>query len=49
MAQVSIGNWEGDSPLGPSEQRYFYALRTDDEGNFILLEQISGLEQTVFK
>lgn len=33
MAQISVGNWGGDSPLGPSEQRYFYALRTDEEGN----------------
>ncbi len=46
MAQISIGNWGTESPLGPSEQRYFYALRTDDEGNlyFTRIDQWTSSE-----
>ena len=32
MGQISIGAHGSDGPLGPSEQRYFYALRTSEDG-----------------
>lgn len=32
MSHVSIGSYGSDSPLGPAKERYFYALRVDDEG-----------------
>lgn len=33
MNQNYLGTIGTDSSLGPTDQRYFYALRTDDEGN----------------
>lgn len=33
MSQISIGDYGSNSTLGPSNERYFYALRSDEEGN----------------
>ena len=33
MSTHTLGQPSDNSNLGPSGQRYFYALRTDDEGN----------------
>lgn len=33
MNQNYLGSVGSDSTMGPSDQRYFYALRTDEEGN----------------
>jgi hypothetical protein len=33
MNQNYLGSVGSDGALGPSNQRYFYALRTDEEGN----------------
>jgi hypothetical protein len=32
MGQISIGAHGSESAMGPAEQRYFYGLRTDEEG-----------------
>ena len=33
MSAHTLGQPSDNSNLGPSDQRYFYALRTDDDGN----------------
>jgi hypothetical protein len=36
MNQNYLGAVGSDSTLGPSDQRYFYAIRTDEEGNIFI-------------
>lgn len=36
MSTYVLGEYGADSPLGPPEQRYFYGLRTSDDGDLYL-------------
>ena len=46
MSQVSIGEYGTNSPLGPSGERYFYALRVSDDGDlyFTKVDQWTGTD-----
>jgi hypothetical protein len=36
MSTYMLGEFGGDSPLGPPDQRYFYGLRTSEDGDLYL-------------